>query len=336
MPRQIYDEIKQIGVSTPQRYDECSVLMLDFVGFTELSVSHEPSALVAELNDIFTAFDRIAEPFGCERIKTLGDAYIAVCGLPEPAPDHAVSIARVAQEQGAEVVLGAMCPLVGEEAARAVVEIADGQRPSDEQPTLDLYAPIDGMVLRRHRWSEGTVAAGERVLEIGDLSRMEVLVDLLSMDATRVEAGMRVELVRWGGEETLEGRVRRVEPSGFTRISALGVEEQRVPVWIEFASPQGDWASLGDGFRIEARFILWEGEGIVQIPTSALFREADAWHVFVVDNGRAHLRQVETGRRSSLWTQISDGLETGEIVITHPGDRIGDGTRVQADLRMYR
>jgi adenylate cyclase len=96
MPRQIYDEIKQIGVSTPQRYDECSVLMLDFVGFTELSVSHEPSALVAELNDIFTAFDRIAEPFGCERIKTLGDAYIAVCGLPEPAPDHAVSIARVA------------------------------------------------------------------------------------------------------------------------------------------------------------------------------------------------------------------------------------------------
>jgi adenylate cyclase len=96
MPRQIYDEIKQIGVSTPQRYDACSVLMLDFVGFTELSVSQEPSALVAELNDIFTAFDRIAEPFGCERIKTLGDAYIAVCGLPEPSADHAVSIASVA------------------------------------------------------------------------------------------------------------------------------------------------------------------------------------------------------------------------------------------------
>lgn len=222
------------------------------------------------------------------------------------------------------------------EAARAVIEIADGQRAPGEQPSLDVPAPIAGTVTRRHRSSEGPVAAGEHILEIGDLADLEVRVDLLSMDAVRVRNGMQVILERWGEDVDLAGRVRRVEPAGFERVSALGVDEQRVPVRVDITSPRSEWTHLGDGYRVEARFILWEGQDVVQIPTSALFRDDDRWAVFIVDNGRAHISPVDIGRRSGLWTQIIDGLNAGQVVITHPGDHVGDGTRVDPELRQYR
>ena len=168
-------------------------------------------------------------------------------------------------------------------------------------------------------------------MEIGDLDELEVVVDLLSVDAVRVRPGMRVVLERWGGDDDLEGRVRMVEPGGFTRVSARGVDEQRVPVRVEITSDREEWAHLGDGYRVEARFILWKGEDVLQIPTSALFRSDDRWAVFVMDHERARLRQVETGRRSGLTTQVVDGLEEGEFVITHPGDRVEDGSRVRAE-----
>jgi HlyD family secretion protein len=180
------------------------------------------------------------------------------------------------------------------------------------------------------------VQSGEAVLELGDLDRLEVKVELLSMDAVRVRPGMRVVLERWGGGDDLEGRVRLVEPAGFEKISALGVEEQRVPVWVEIVTPRDRWNRLGEGYRVEARFILWEGEDIIQIPTSALFRDEDRWAVFVVEQDRARLRQVEVGLRSGLWSQITAGLEPDEIIVTHPGDRVKDGGRIQVDLRPYR
>lgn len=222
------------------------------------------------------------------------------------------------------------------ESARAVLEIADGERSPGDQPSLEVRAPIAGTVTRRHRCCEGPVAAGEPVLELGDLDELEVQVDLLSMDAVRVRPGMRVLLQRWGGGADLEGEVRRVEPAGFMRVSALGVEEQRVPVLVRISSPRGEWAQLGEGFRVEGRFMLWEGEDVLQIPSSALFRVDDRWSVYVVENGRARLRQVDTGRRAGLQTQIKSGLEAGEIVITHPGDRVRDGVRVAVDLRPQR
>jgi HlyD family secretion protein len=218
------------------------------------------------------------------------------------------------------------------ESARIVLAIADGERVPGEQPTLAVRAPISGTVMRRHRWAEGPVLAGEPVLELGDLADLEVQVDLLSMDAVRVRHGMRVVLERWGGGTELEGRVRRVEPAGFQRISALGVEEQRVPVLVEVVSPREDRDALGDGYRVEARFVLWEGDGVVQVPTSALFRHEGRWAVFVVSNGRAELRTISTGRRSGLWTQVTGGVEAGETLVTHPSDRIEHGTRVAPDL----
>ncbi|MCP1727853.1 HlyD family secretion protein [Natronospira proteinivora] len=217
------------------------------------------------------------------------------------------------------------------EAARANLEIADGERARTDQPTLAVRSPISGTITRRHRCCEGPTQAGETIMEIGDLDTLEVQVDLLSMDAVRVRAGMRVEIDRWGGDDALKGTVRRVEPGGFKRVSALGVDEQRVPVMVTIDSPREDWAELGDGYRIEARFILWEGDDVTHIPTSALFRHQDQWHVFVVEEGRARLRAVETGRRSGLRTQVTEGLSAGETLITHPSDRIEDGSRVQVN-----
>lgn len=221
------------------------------------------------------------------------------------------------------------------ENARAVVEVAEGSRSRDDSRTLDIAAPIGGMVLRRQRCCEGVIQAGETVLELGNLSDLEVRVELLSTDAVRVEPEMRVVIDRWGGDQPLEGRVRRVEPAGFEEISALGVEEQRVPVLVEITSPNEAWAALGEGYRVEARFILWEGENVLQIPTSALFRDKDMATVFVVEDGKARTRRIETGRRSGLWTQVTSGLQAGERIITHPADQIEDGTRVEADLRTY-
>ncbi len=220
--------------------------------------------------------------------------------------------------------------------ALAVLNVADGDASPGESEPLRIRAPLGGVVLTRHRWNEGMVAPGEAVMDLGDLSQLEVTVDLLSMDAVRVEEGMRVELTRWGGEGDLAGTVRRVEPAGFMRISALGVEEQRVPVRIVLNDPREEWAALGKDYRVEARFILWEADDVLQIPTSALFRHGDRWHAYVVKDGRAHRRPVEPGRRSGLWSQIHSGLEAGDQVVTRPGDRVEDGVRIRAEETTYR
>jgi HlyD family secretion protein len=227
------------------------------------------------------------------------------------AAEHAVEVARF------EV-----------ESARAVLNIASGQQPEGEQTLLEVRSPASGLVLERHRCCEGAINAGEVVLEVGDLAALEVQVDLLSMDAVRVRPGMRVEISGWGGEAVLEGRVRRVEPSGFTRVSALGVDEQRVPVIVDFADVAQAADYLGVGFRVEAAFVLWEGDSVTQVPTSALFRVDGRWAVFVVEDGRARQRWVEPGRRSGMDSQIESGLQPGEFVLVHPGDRVRDGVRV--------
>lgn len=247
-----------------------------------------------------------------ERRQSLRDRARAI----ENATAHAVEVA------GFEV-----------DSARAMLAIGSGERPAGDQPVLDVRSPAAGVVLRRFRCCEGAVGAGEPILEIGDLADLEIQVDLLSMDAVRVSPDMRVLINGWGGDTTLSGRVRRIEPAGFTRTSALGVDEQRVPVIVDFVDVAEAATWLGVGFRIEAEFMLWEGEDILQIPTSALFRDSGVWSVFVVIDGRAVTRAVEPGRRAGLVTQVVAGLSEGEIVITHPGDRVTGGVRVEPQLR---
>ena len=218
------------------------------------------------------------------------------------------------------------------ESARAVLAVASGQRDEQEQPALTVRAPVAGTVLTRHRCCEGSVAAGEPILELGSLQALEVQVDLLSMDAVRVRPGMEVRLSGWGGDRVLKGRVRRIDPSGFTRVSALGVDEQRVPVIIDFDEGQDPAVlGLGSGFRVDAEFLVWQADEVLQLPTSALFRAKGEWSVFRVEEGRAVRVPITPGRRSGLVTELADGLAEDDIVITHPGERVEDGVRVRLE-----
>lgn len=213
------------------------------------------------------------------------------------------------------------------EAARTALRYADPSTTPVGEP-IAVSSPVDGQVLRVMRESEGLVSAGQALIEVGDPAALEVVVDVLSRDAVRIGPGMRVLFERWGSDVPLEGRVRRVEPVGFTKISALGVEEQRVNVIADFASPRTQWERLGDGYRVEARFILWEADDVLQIPTSALFRVGDAWAVFAIEDGRARRRMITVGQRGGVHVQVMDGLQEGEIVITHPDNSIADGVAV--------
>jgi HlyD family secretion protein len=193
---------------------------------------------------------------------------------------------------------------------------------------LTVTAPVDGVVLRRMRESEGLVPAGEPLVEIGDPGDLEIVADLLSTDAVRVQPGAAVVVDQWGGDRVLRARVRRIEPSGFTKISALGVEEQRVNVILDLEDPTDAWARLGDGYRVEVRVIVWEASDAVTVPTSALFRHGDDWAVFVVDAGRAWLTRVGIGQRSQTHAEVTAGLSPGQRVVLHPSDTLTDGARV--------
>ena len=195
---------------------------------------------------------------------------------------------------------------------------------------VPITAPVSGQVLRVLHESAGVVAAGEPLLEIGDPADLEIVADLLSADAVTVEPGQSVVIEEWGGPEPLNGRVRRVEPYGFTKVSALGIEEQRVNVMIDLTDPPARWARLGHGYRVEVRILLWEGEDVLKLPTSALFRVGDSWAVFAEVDGRARQRRVEVGRQNGLEAEVIDGLAAGEGVVLHPSDRVFDGVRIKA------
>ncbi len=195
---------------------------------------------------------------------------------------------------------------------------------------VTITAPIKGRVLKLFRKSEGVVAAAEPLIEIGDPQQLEIEVDLLSADAVKIAPGTPVAIKRWGGDEVLEGRVRTIEPVGFTKISALGVEEQRVLVIADFTSPPERWQRLGHGYRIEASFVLWQADNTLTLPASSLFRSGkEGWAVFVVENGRAKKVDIQLGQRNGLQAQVLSGLTEGEQVITHPGEAIEEGVLVE-------
>jgi HlyD family secretion protein len=194
---------------------------------------------------------------------------------------------------------------------------------------LDVLAPASGRVLVVHQKSAGVVQAGAPLLEVADPAQLEGIVDLLTTDAVRVRPGTAVEIIGWGGEQRLPGRVREVEPSAFTRPSALGVEEQRVNVVVTLDGPQERWAALGDGYHIEVRLILWAGEAVTQVPLGAVFRQGSGWACYVLEQGRARLRKIEIGHRGETGVEIVSGLQLGERVIVHPGDRVQEGVRVE-------
>lgn len=255
------------------------------------------------------------------RIRSLREAqYVAPAAEDRAASDVTRSAAELRSAQFA--VATSRHEL---EAARTALDYAASGGSGEP---VAVRAPVDGRVLKIPRKSEGTVAAGQALIEIGDPRALEVEVDVLSADAVRISPGTRVLFERWGGEGVLEGAVRVVEPAGFTKVSALGVEEQRVWVIVAFTSPAAQWQRLGDAYRVEASFILWEANDVLQIPSSALFRDGNGWAAFVVEQGKAARRSMQIGQRSGLRAQVLSGIKEGERVIVHPDDRVRDGVRV--------
>lgn len=193
---------------------------------------------------------------------------------------------------------------------------------------IALKAPIDGVVLRRIQESEAVVPAGAPLLELGDARELEIVSDLLSSDAVKVTPGAAVLVEQWGGDQPIQARVRRVEPSGFLKISALGVEEQRVNVIMDFVDPPEVRPVLGDGYRVEVRIVLWEGESVLRVPASSLFRHGQDWAVYVFSAGQAALRPIQIGRMNGVEAEVRGGLSEGDLVVLHPGDALTDGSRI--------
>jgi HlyD family secretion protein len=214
------------------------------------------------------------------------------------------------------------------EAALAEFTSATNQNAA-AQATIEVKAPATGRVLRVFEESSRVVNAGMPLVEIGDPADLEVVIDVLSRDGAGITPGTRVELEQWGGGEPLAAKVRLVEPAAFTKVSALGVEEQRVNVIADFVKPPEQRKSLGDNFRVEARIIVWETEQALQVPSGALFRRGEEWAAFVVSGGRARLQPVKVGRSSGTAMQVLGGLKEGDVVILYPGDRVRDDQRVK-------
>ena len=198
-----------------------------------------------------------------------------------------------------------------------------------DQAPLVITSPVSGRALRVFQESSRLVPGGLPLLEVGDPTDLELRIEVLSRDGVAILPGARVIVEQWGGVAPLEARVRLVEPSAFTKISALGVEEQRVYVVADFVSPVEQRPTLGDNYRIEARVVVWEGRNVLRVPAGALFQRGGKWQTFLVVGGKTTVRMVKTGRTNGLETEVVDGLREGDRVVVYPGDKVAEGSRVR-------
>ena len=256
-----------------------------------------------------------------ERAKTLGDQKVLSAQEFDTArmrSDVAVQDARAA-EFGLKVA---------EFELQQAQAILIRGRSGGSEP-LVIRSPVSGRILRVLQESSRVVPSGFALLEVGDPKDLEVRIEVLSRDGVTVRPGARVILEQWGGPQPLNARVRLVEPSAFTKISALGVEEQRVYVVADFTDPVERRETLGDSFRVETRIVTWETEDALRCPTGALFQTRGQWFTYTVEGGRARLRSVNVGRSNGVLATITGGLDESAVVIVYPGDKVVDGTRVE-------
>ncbi|MDX2144568.1 MAG: HlyD family efflux transporter periplasmic adaptor subunit [Rhodospirillaceae bacterium] len=253
--------------------------------------------------------------------------------ISQAAFDRAKLAVKTAEAAVAQAVASVTKRRADLETSRAAM--AKAGRPTSPGVKFDyipVRAPVSGRLLKRMQQSETILAAGTPLLEIGDPSTLEIVTDLISTDAVKVKPGQEVIIEDWGGPAPLKGVVRRVEPFGFTKVSALGIEEQRVNVIIDFTSPPEEWASLGHGYRVETRIVTVRRENAFKVPVSALFRTGEDWSVFRVPEGigggTVKLSKIKLGSRNTLEAEIIEGLSEGDVVIMHPSDQVRDGVRV--------
>jgi HlyD family secretion protein len=214
--------------------------------------------------------------------------------------------------------------------AQALLLRGQSAEPSTEEKPLVITSPVNGRILRVFQESTRVVSGGTPLLEVGDPTDLELRIEVLSRDGVAIRPGARVMVDQWGGEQPLEARVRLAEPSAFTKISALGVEEQRVYVIADFVGPVEQRPTLGDSYRIEARIVTWEVPKAITVPSGAVFQRGNIWQTFVVEAGRARLHTIQVGRTNGLLTEIVHGLDEGQMVVVYPGDKVEDGRRVHA------
>ncbi|MBL8642992.1 MAG: efflux RND transporter periplasmic adaptor subunit [Rhodospirillaceae bacterium] len=256
--------------------------------------------------------------------------------ISEVALDRARLAVRTAKAALDQAITTAAKRRTDLETSRA--SLAKAGRPTGPGTKVDyipVRAPVSGRLLKRMQQSEAILAAGTPLLEVGDPANLEIVTDLLSSDAVKVKDGQEVMIEDWGGPAALKGKVRRVEPFGFTKISALGIEEQRVNVITDFVSPREEWSSLGHGYRVETRIVIEKRTAVLKVPVSALFRSGEDWAVFRVDSksgGIARLTKVKLGSRNTLDAEITSGLKEGDAVILHPSDQVADGVEVAARI----
>jgi HlyD family secretion protein len=214
------------------------------------------------------------------------------------------------------------------ELARAqLVSPLQTQGAREDCDCIPITSPVSGRILKIADRSERVVREGDMLMQIGAPDDLEIVVDYLSMDAVKIQPGQRVIIDNWGGPEPLEGRVRLIEPFGFLKVSALGIEEQRVNVIIDFVSEDG-WERLGHGYQVESKVVLWAADDVLTVPLTALFRDGENWALFVEEDDRARLRRVQVGQRNGIIAEIHDGLKAGERVVAHPSDRVTEGVRI--------
>jgi HlyD family secretion protein len=246
--------------------------------------------------------------------------------LPDAQGDQAMADARM---RSAELASSEFAASVAEheivQARAALARFSPGVDRSDQ---FEITSPVHGRVLHVLHQNEGVVTAGAAILEVGDPTALELVADVLSQDAVAVQPGMPARIVHWGGSTPIAARVRRIEPAAFTKVSALGVDEQRVNVLLDPEGPTEAWQPLGDGFAVEIEIVVWSKPDALQIPTSALFRSEDSWSVFAVENGRARTRAVQIGHRGPLQTEVAGGLSPGALVVMHPGSAVREGASV--------
>lgn len=243
--------------------------------------------------------------------------------------DLAVTRESVANQDERAAAFGRQVADYELEQTRAVLIRAQPGENNDGT-ALPILSPVSGRILRVLQESARTVPAGTPLLEVGDPTDLEVRIEVLSRDGVAIPAGARVFLDQWGGAKPLEARVRLVEPSAFTKISALGVEEQRVYVIADLTDPPKTRASLGDGYRVEARIVRWSADNVLRVPAGALFQREGQWQTFAVEGSRARVRPVTIGQSNGLETEILSGLNEGDRVVIYPGDRVADGSHVRA------
>lgn len=262
-----------------------------------------------------------------ERAKSL----LETQAMAREGYDQAEHLERMAAEELRAAQFSVNVAQYELEQARAA--LSRSQVTQSAQQKLESFvmrSPIAGRVLRVMQESAGPVMPGTKLLEVGDPADLEVEINVLSSDAAKIRPGARVFLEHWGGQEALQGRVRLVEPSGFLKLSALGVEEQRVNVIVDLMEPRSKRSTLGDAFRVDARIVIWEGDHVLKVPTGALFRAEGEWAVFQIVNGRATLTRLKLGKQNGQEAEVLEGLSAEDSVVLHPSDRVKEGIRVKS------